>query len=136
MPADVTQTHGENGQRARPLFLSDHLANERTYLAYLRTAVSLMSFGIAINRFSFFLAQSNSLPNRPHPASWLVSSEQLGIGMVALGMVLLVWAAVHYALILRQIERQDFRPRPRNVLILTALVLVCAAGGVVWLFIG
>jgi uncharacterized membrane protein YidH (DUF202 family) len=56
--------------------------------------------------------------------------------MVALGMVLLVWAAVHYAVILRQIERQDFRPRPRNVLILTALVLVCAAGGVVWLFIG
>jgi putative membrane protein len=132
----VTQTHGEHSQCARPLFLSDHLANERTYLAYLRTAVSLMSFGIVINRFSFFLAQSNSLPERSHPISRLVSSEQLGIGMVALGMALLVWAAVHYALILRQIERQDFRPRPRNVLILTALVLACGTGGVVWLFVG
>jgi|SRR5271168_2967303 len=43
-------------QRTRPTFLSNHLANERTYLAYLRTAISLMRFRIAINRFSIFLA--------------------------------------------------------------------------------
>ena len=43
-------------------FVTNHLANERTFLAYLRTAVSLMSFGIAINRFSFFLQQAKTAP--------------------------------------------------------------------------
>jgi putative membrane protein len=91
-----------------------------------------MSFGIAINRFSLFLEQSNSARG----ARTLVGSERLGIGMVALGIVLLAWAAVHYALILHQIERQNFRPRPGSILILTALVLVFGLGSVVWLFIG
>src|SRR5271167_3269901 len=132
MPVDAVNAGGAIEQRARPVFLSDHLANERTYLAYLRTAVSLMSFGIAINRFSAFLAQSNSMPESQHPASRLVSSERLGIGMVALGMALLVWAAVHYDRILHQIEQQNFRPRPRGILILTALVLIFGLGGLVW----
>jgi putative membrane protein len=112
--------------------ISEHLSNERTYLSYLRTAVSLMSFGIAINRFSLFLAQSNS----PRGASPLVSSERLGIGMVALGMAMLVWAGVHYGQVFRQIERQAFRPRTRGVVILTAFVLAFGLGSVVWLFIG
>jgi putative membrane protein len=136
MPVDIAQTNGTNGRHAHPLFLSEHLANERTYLAYLRTAVSLMSFGIAINRFSAFLIQSSSTSDRPRPATQLLSSERLGIGMVAVGMVLLIWAAVHYNLILRQIERQDFQVRPGGILILTGLVLVCGAGSVLWLFLG
>ena len=136
MPVDTVKTDSAFEQRRQPTFLSDHLANERTYLAYLRTAVSLMSFGIAINRFSIFLEQSSSAPNSRHFAPELVSSERLGIGMVALGMALLGWAAVHYYQILREIEQQDFRPHPSNVLILTALVLVFGLGGVVWLFIG
>jgi putative membrane protein len=117
-------------------FLSEHLANERTYLAYLRTAVSLMSFGIAINRFSMFLEQSNAAPSTRPLGSRMVSSERLGIGMVALGMILLVWAAVHYLIMFRQIERRNFRPRATAVMTLTGLVLLAGLTGVVWLFIG
>lgn len=116
--------------------LSDHLSNERTYLAYLRTAVSLMSFGIAINRFSIFLETSNRTPESSRPAGKLIGSEQIGIGMVAIGMALLVWAAVHYYLVLRQIERQDFRPRPRSIFLLTALILASGISGLTWLFLG
>jgi putative membrane protein len=132
MTQDIVGAGSAINLPAPPKFLSDHLANERTYLAYLRTAVSLMSFGIAINRFSRALEKSNSLPG----LRGLASSEQLGIGMVALGMLLLVWAGVHYAQIFRQIERQNFRPRRRGVLILTVLVLVFGLAGFVWLFIG
>lgn len=34
---------GDSGSRAR-----DHLANERTFLAWLRTAVNVMALGLAI----------------------------------------------------------------------------------------
>ena len=123
-------------EHTRLTHLSEHLANERTYLAYLRTAVSLMSFGIAINRFSMYLEQSHDTPNGPRLGGKLVSSEELGIGMVFLGLALLVWAAIHYDMVLRRIEEQDFRARPRPIYILTALVLISGISSVVWLFLG
>ena len=116
--------------------LSEHLANERTYLAYMRTSVSLMSFGIAINRFSMYLEQSHDTPSSQRLGGKLVSSEELGIGMVFLGLALLVWAALHYDMVLRRIEEQDFRARPRPIYILTALVLISGISSVVWLFLG
>ena len=64
---------------ARSKFVTNHLANERTFLAYLRTAVSLMSFGIAINRFSFFLIESNAMPGSRQFLPDLVHSGQVGI---------------------------------------------------------
>jgi putative membrane protein len=131
MAQDTVRTGFATESHVQPKFLSDHLSNERTFLSYLRTAVSLMSFGIAINRFSHFLAQSNSASSTPR----MVSSERVGIGMVALGIAVLVWAGVHYVRIFGQIERQDFRARRASILILTALVLIFALGGVVWLFI-
>lgn len=131
MAPDTDRKNSATGQPARPLFLSDHLSNERTYLSYLRTAVSLMSFGIAINRFGVFLEQSRAAPGT-HPLS---GSARLGIGMVLIGMALLAWAAFRYVLIMHHIERQDFRPKPASILILTTLVLVCGLGGVFWLFI-
>jgi uncharacterized membrane protein YidH (DUF202 family) len=103
MAQNTTKTDSVIERHARPMFLSDHLSNERTYLSYLRTAVSLMSLGIAINRFSMFLEQSCSTPSA-HP---LTSSARLGIDMAAIGMALLTWASVRYMLILHQIERQD-----------------------------
>ena len=34
----------------------DHAANERTYLAWVRTAVAIMAFGFLVERFDLFLA--------------------------------------------------------------------------------
>jgi putative membrane protein len=136
MQDSATQANTAVAEHTRLTHLSEHLANERTYLAYLRTAVSLMSFGIAINRFSLYLEQSNNSPEGRRLGAMLVSSEQLGIGMVMLGIALLIWAAVHYDRVLVRIEAQDFRARPRAIYILSALVLFFAAGSVVWLFVG
>ena len=35
---------------------SDHLANERTFLAWFRTAISLLGFGILIAKLRFAVA--------------------------------------------------------------------------------
>jgi putative membrane protein len=35
--------------------LREHQANERTFLAWLRTSITLIGFGLAINRFGLFL---------------------------------------------------------------------------------
>src|SRR5580658_2940551 len=102
--AEGNAAMGDKAEQGKPgTHVSEHLSNERTYLSYLRTSVSLMSFGIAINRFSRFLMHSNSGPSNLPLGSRLVSREQLGVGMVALSMALLPWAAVNYRIMLGQI---------------------------------
>jgi uncharacterized membrane protein YidH (DUF202 family) len=59
MPDETSAASNIIEAGAKLTHITDHLSNERTYLAYLRTGVSLMSFGIAINRFSIFLETSN-----------------------------------------------------------------------------
>ena len=62
---------------------SDLSANERTYLAWIRTAVSLMGFGFLIERFDVFLVYTTRgaiLNSGLH----MRASEWLGLGMILL----------------------------------------------------
>ena len=34
---------------------ADHLANERTFLAWVRTAIAVMAFGFIVEKFDLFL---------------------------------------------------------------------------------
>ena len=36
---------------------SDHLANERTFLAWIRTSIAIMAFGFVVVKFTFFIKQ-------------------------------------------------------------------------------
>jgi len=52
----------------------DHLANERTFLAWLRTGVALVVFGFAIGRFAIAIRQFMHLEGREMksaaPSAW------------------------------------------------------------------
>lgn len=129
-----TTSAAASGSTDPKVHLSEHLANERTYLAYLRTSISLISFGVTINRFSLYLIQSNKMP--PHTAErWnLADVGRLGIGMVIAGIILLVWACLHYTHISNQIERGNFRPNTIMAWIITLAVLVGGGASLIWLF--
>lgn len=45
----------------------DHLANERTFLAWLRTSLSLASIGVAITQLFRLSSSTYSLPSNPDP---------------------------------------------------------------------
>ena len=47
---------------------SDHAANERTFLAWVRTAIAVIAFGFVIEKFNLFvltMANANSLDATP-----------------------------------------------------------------------
>lgn len=48
---------------------SDHAASERTFLASLRTAITVMAFGFMLERFDLFLAYTRcaAWASRPRP---------------------------------------------------------------------
>ncbi len=51
-------------KRQNPSRVRDHLANERTYLAWMRSAIALMGFGVVIVRLRHFQP-----PLLPHPGT-------------------------------------------------------------------
>lgn len=110
-----------------------HLANERTHLAYLRTAVSLIGFGITLNRFSIFMLENRDLsPEATHLL--LRNTENAGAGMVVLGLAVMVWSMHRFWRVSQDIERAQYVPRHRGVLLLTVGLIVLGGVTALWLF--
>jgi inner membrane protein YidH len=118
---------------ARNRHVSDHLANERTLLAWIRTSIAVIALGIAINRFSLFLMEINQVvPDVRAAANRHVGT--LGAGLVVLGIVILVGALWHYLRVSRAIDDDTYRPSTRVMLVASAAIVLMAAAALVWLF--
>lgn len=116
------------------LHMSEHLANERTHLAYVRTAVSLVSFGITINRFSIFLMENARIGRTGRFATTMVDTERLGIGMVVLGLVLLLWAGYRYQRVNTAINEGRYQPNLVAIWIMTIGIFISGTISLLWLF--
>jgi putative membrane protein len=85
-----------------PVRPADHLANERTLLAYIRTALSLMAFGFVIARFALFLRYMGVMSHVTPPTG--STSEVLGLAFAIFGLALAIVGVVRYGMAARAIE--------------------------------
>jgi inner membrane protein YidH len=100
-----------------------YLAAERTFLAWIRTSVSLMGFGFLIARFALFLREygmETGLEPRARPAI----SSWLGFGMVCVGVFVCVMAAVRHQAYIQALEHGVGNPplSVRTALIVAAVL--------------
>lgn len=103
----------------------EHQANERTFLAWLRTSIALISFGFAIARFGIFLRQLNiAITQQEPPVNPLSNSENLGLALVIFGILAVALAAWRYNQVFWQIERADYKPNRLMVWIMTGVVMI------------
>ena len=75
----------------------DHAANERTFLAWIRTAIAVMAFGFLIERFDLMLKAAGlaaSAATPPAPEREL--AHIAGISAIAMGTLLFVLATVRF----------------------------------------
>lgn len=79
---------------------SEHLDNERTFLAWIRTNVALISLGFVLARLSPSLSEAGAA-NASHIAA---KTTSLGIVLVGFGALVTVLAAWRYDRLNRQIE--------------------------------
>lgn len=91
---------------------SDHAANERTYLAWLRTAIAIIAFGFIIERFDIFLkAIGEQLDNeqlaRAAKLAHSSSGEILGLGLVFIGLVVMAVATVRFISLRKKIASES-----------------------------
>jgi len=104
--------------------LRDRMANERTLLAWVRTAIALMAFGMAIAKFSLFLElASMEMPaaGTRLPEPWL--SRSVGAALVAAGGMV-SGLGLHRTLAYAAIIDPAHRPPRGHALVLTALGMV------------
>ncbi|WP_414530824.1 YidH family protein [Nodularia chucula] len=103
----------------------EHQANERTFLAWLRTSISLIGFGFAIARFGLFMRQLNlALTQQESVVNPIFNSENLGVVFVVFGIVAIALAAWRYNQVFREIERADYRPHRLPIWIMTGVVII------------
>lgn len=101
----------------------DYLANERTFLAWLRTSVALMGFGLILVKFSLFLKQIALLDtDKMMMHSQKEYSGLAGLILVATGIVVLFLSYLNYRRTYRKITENIFVGN--NSLILTVTILI------------
>lgn len=84
-----------------------YMAAERTFLAWLRTAIALMAFGFVISRFGLFLRMLSSATEAPQVGSG--PSVIVGMALIAVGVGVTLVAAVRHQRYVRAIDEGRFR---------------------------
>jgi putative membrane protein len=76
---------------------SDHAANERTFLAWVRTAIAVMAFGFLVEKFDLFLEiAGQTLARRALSGGGQFVGNITGLILIALGAATIVVALVRF----------------------------------------
>ena len=76
---------------------SDHAANERTFLAWIRTAIAVMAFGFLVERFDLFLQiAGQTLARRALSPGGQLAGNVAGLILIALGAAIIVIALLRF----------------------------------------
>jgi len=76
--------------------ISDRLANERTFLAWIRTCIGIMAFGFVVVKFSLFVKQLGLLLGKRPEIQQKGYSSVMGIALVAFGTIISLLAYIRY----------------------------------------
>jgi len=110
---------------------TEYLANERTFLAWIRTSVAVVSLGFVLARFSVWLREF-AIPREPQfPVNRGGISLPIGVGMMIFGGLLSVLAAWRYHVVNRDIERGKVRADRGLVILVTVMVALLSAAMIV-----
>lgn len=109
-------------ENANPNRVRDHLANERTFLAWVRTGAAIVVFGFAIGRFSIAMRQLTALQG--HPLRTAGVSVWMGSGAIAAGVMLVVAGLVRYRKTRAQLDSGTFEPAGFVLDLITVLTVV------------
>ena len=111
----------------------DHLANERTFLAWVRTSIALMGFGVVIAKLRFLaLDGPTAQALSPHAGA---RSTWLGVAFAFVGLLTLLFAAVHYQQARRQIDGGGYQSAYRSILIFAAFLFLLGLASLAYLLL-
>ena len=96
----------------------DHLANERTYLAWLRTGIATMGFGIVIAKLRWVFPASSLAP----PAQGVIHASNIGLILTIFGLLTVVLALQRFLVVQKQIRSGRYTSSALLVIACTGLI--------------
>jgi putative membrane protein len=115
---------------------SDHAANERTFLAWVRTAIAVMAFGFLIVRFDLFLkfaapqlAERQLAPYGEGFANWA------GLAFIVIGVATVVIADLRFVKTASDIESESEVASPGERFDLALAVMIGLLGASLALYL-
>ncbi|MBD0362097.1 MAG: DUF202 domain-containing protein [Coleofasciculus sp. C3-bin4] len=116
--------------------LREHQANERTFLAWLRTSITLIGFGLATDRFGLFLREKQTTVGEQEiPDYSLIASQSISIGLVIFGIIIIVLAVWRYNRVFQHIEQDNFQPSRFLVWVTAGIVILMGIISTPFLFL-
>jgi putative membrane protein len=118
---DKTEKQG----RQNPSRVRDHLANERTYLAWMRSAIALMGFGVVIVRLRYV-----QIPELPHVGmGW-----KLGLLFSMVGLMTVLLSTLYYFIIRHNIDDDTYEPSTRRVIFFSISIALLGTAVIYYVF--
>ena len=102
----------------------EHLANERTLLAWIRTSIGIMAFGFVVVKFSLFIKQISLLLQKNAIVLQRGYSSVIGILLVVVGAAVLLFSFIRYKRTEKQLSEASYKPSSTLILLLTIVILI------------
>ncbi len=96
----------------------DHLANERTFLAWVRTALGIVGLGVLLEKFVGTGEQ--------------VIATVAGLAIIIMGGVSLIYAIVRYERVRKLLDDGVFEAAATGPLVIAAVSIIVAVAAVVF----
>ncbi|MGH7066434.1 MAG: YidH family protein [Acetobacteraceae bacterium] len=106
---------------------TDHAANERTFLAWIRTAIAVMAFGFLVAKFDLFLriaAVSLGVRRSAMAMNGGGFGAAAGIVLIIAGTIMVALAAVRFVRTRRAIESEGLRAEGARIDLALGVLMV------------
>ena len=119
---------------------TDHAANERTFLAWIRTGLAVAAFGLLLAKLNVFLdaIAGESLPRTPVEGSNALvaaAGHHVGLALVVIGIAIIARSGVSFQRTRRDIDRDEVTQFPRSYLEPVLAAALAIAAGIFGIYI-
>ena len=113
----------------------NYLAEDRTFLAWIRTSIALMGFGFVVARFGLFLRELEATQSGS-PVQTTAFSVVLGTALIAGGVMVTILSSLQYVRRVRDLRQGLPASSTPSKLALAVAVALSAAGLAMAVYLG
>ena len=115
---------------------SDHSSNERTFLAWVRTAIAVMAFGFIVEKFDLFLElAAPSLAGRTLSLPGQKFGNIAGLALIVVGTSMVAIAAIRFLITAKNIDSEDVRLGAGSRIDIALAALLVLLGGALFIYL-
>ncbi len=115
---------------------SDHAANERTFLAWVRTAIAIMAFGFLVEKFDLFIEiTSQSITGHASAPGGHLLGKVAGFVLILLGGAMMLLAIARFRVASKAIDDREEHPGTGTRIDVTLTGLLVALGAVLSVYL-